>query len=220
MKMLPVLLIGSLAFLPASTSASDWFAGGGFQLGGLGRSPGPSSGCTQHTITFHSLRGGEISGGLRENTWMLYSGLRYGCAREIRSSNYPGVDWKSTSKWRTYQIALGGRVHVARTYPNPVKPSFGAGITYGWTRYDYRYSNSAFDIDEGTESGYSKGGLGAFMEFGFMVEIKGPLTPFCFGQLHVFEADFEKDVYTNRDKNESMVEYLLQIGIFADILKR
>ncbi|MBU0692296.1 hypothetical protein KKH18_10860 [bacterium] len=220
MRRIIVFLLGSLLCLPAAAIASDWFTGGGFQLGGLGRNPGPSSGCTQQTITFHSLSGGEIIGGLRENTWMLYSGLRYGSASEIRKSNFPGVDWKSTSRWRSYQIAIGGRVHVARTYPNPVKPCFGAGITYGWTRYDYRYSNPAFDIDEETESGYSKGGLGVFMELGFMVEIKGPVTPFCFGQLHFYEADFEKDVYTNRDKNESMTSYLMQMGVFVDIVNR
>jgi hypothetical protein len=220
MRKFLVLFTAFLFFVSDATHASGWLLGGGFQLGGLGRNPGPSSGCTQHTITFHTLRGGEIGGGRFGNTWMIYSGFRYGDAREVRNSNSSWSDWESISKWTTYQLLLGARVHVARTYPNPVKPCFGAALTYGWTQYGNGYRNSTYGIDESSKSGYSKGGLGALMEFGFMIDIKGPVTPFCFGQIHSFAADFGKDIYTNRDKDEPMVSYLIHTGVFVDILDR
>jgi hypothetical protein len=216
MKKLLALLIGFFVCFPFTTHASTYFLGGGMQIGALGRAPGPSSGCMHNTIDFHSLHGGEISGGRFGNIWMLYSGFRFGQARDVRNS--PWGIWESVSKWTTYQFLIGGRVHVARTNPNPVKPCFGIALTYGWTRYNFDYTNPDFDIDESSASGYSKGGLGALMEFGLMIDIKGPVSPFILGQFHSFAADFDKDVYTRHDENRSMVEYSFTTGIFVDLI--
>jgi opacity protein-like surface antigen len=129
--------------------------------------------------------GAQMEAGWLGTFWDVHAGMRFGYARDREKRDqkfgYASSGWKSSHDWYNYRVSVGTRLRLSDRNTNRVKPTMGAGITYGWVTRTYHYEHwivyPGADTDTYSESERKNYHpcFGWLLEMGFQVVPRGRL---------------------------------------------
>jgi hypothetical protein len=111
--------------------------------------------------------------------WSLFVGFRPSISPYRQTGMHYVDDGRSVGAngghqkydWQTYRFYTGARVWAFEHDPNPIKPLFGAGLSFGWAHRSFTIHETTATNGIMRESQTSPGTLGWFVEPGIMVKI-------------------------------------------------
>ncbi len=206
---LAIILMLLMSCAAAFAHPPRLYVGGSMQWNAIGENERlwPGDDTPPALITYTGM-GMQFESGIAANVWTAYLGYR----QDWSGHREHGLLYHEDNRWRGERFLFGARIHVSDDYANPVKPLFGAALTYGWGQRRWE-SQSGMMAGEVAEEG-AGGSFGWLGEAGFLVRLPHRVSLSLTGRLETLNLKFGDQ--TRRGSITNVSQGALQLGVMYE----
>ena len=215
-----------------SAAPPNFYLGGSVHVGAIAETLSPMPPGGEGTVSdpqSYGTRGGSLESGWVGSFWDVHLGARFNYAwdrERVRRDLGDEIScFNSSHDWYDFRLSLGSRLHVSDRVGTLIRPTVGAGITYGWLTRSHSYRQwsviegaERFVSTESEERHYPGGSFGWLLEMGMQVV---PVGPVRYSRLVRFE---NYQLRSDRDPNayhafDGANQISAELGVFYTFAK-